>query len=84
MTAGYHLDIVQARPPRESRDRALTARAIADLGLSTLVVTEADILREPRFTNAVEVWRYVAFSAPVCTENLIRVDDVMESPRLEE
>jgi hypothetical protein len=30
------------------------------------------------------IWRGTGTLIPVCTENLIRVDDVMESPKLAE
>jgi hypothetical protein len=36
------------------------------------------------FDESVESRWQVAFGTGVCTENLIRVDDVMESPKLAE
>jgi hypothetical protein len=35
-------------------------------------------------TEGGDIWFALDESRPVCTENLIRVDDVMESPKLAE
>ena len=54
----FHLDLVEARRPCSSTDRGLIERAISELGLLPLTVTETDIGREPRATNAKIVWRH--------------------------
>ncbi|WP_249793972.1 plasmid partitioning protein RepB C-terminal domain-containing protein [Bradyrhizobium cenepequi] len=62
-------------PQTPKRLKGMTAEAICPQGTRTLMLAGSDIfdpgLVRPR-------------SPPVCTENLIRVDDVLESPKLAE
>jgi hypothetical protein len=54
----YHLDIVSARPLRSNEDDRLANQALCDLGLMSIEVTAADIIKEPRFSSARAVWTY--------------------------
>jgi hypothetical protein len=54
----YHLDISPARPLRSIEDDRLANQAICNLGLISLEVTAADIMKEPRFSSARAVWTY--------------------------
>jgi hypothetical protein len=61
----FHLDIPSARVVRTASECALADAAIANLGLRPLVLTDADILREPRFANSRAVWEYVRYAIPI-------------------
>lgn len=54
----FVLDIVEARLLRDIDAEGLIQIALRDLGLMPLIITRADIQREPRFTNAKLVWTY--------------------------
>jgi hypothetical protein len=56
---GRHLlDIVPARTLRDVEDEGLALIALNDLALPTIVLTAADIQREPVFSNSRIVWSY--------------------------
>lgn len=61
----YYLDIGPARPPRSLGQAALVSQVIAELGLHTLVITQDEILKEPRFANARLVWTYAGRPVPI-------------------
>jgi hypothetical protein len=52
------LDIVPARTLRSIVDDHLVRQALCDLGLMSIEVTAADIMKEPRFSSARAVWTY--------------------------
>lgn len=54
----YVLDVLEARPLRDIDAEGLAQIALRDLGLTPLTLSQADIRREPRFTNAKLVWSY--------------------------
>jgi hypothetical protein len=54
----YLLDIVTDRPLRELTGDNLTRIGLQQLGLRSIVLTAADIQREPRFANARLVWSH--------------------------
>jgi hypothetical protein len=54
----FYLDVVPVRPLRDVEDEGLALIALAELGLKPLVLTAADIKREPRFANSNLVWNY--------------------------
>lgn len=56
--ARYYLDIVEARQRHSIAQRLMVAQALLDQGLRPLVLTEADVMREPRCTNARTVFEY--------------------------
>jgi hypothetical protein len=45
---------------------------------------DTDIVRNLLVEATRETWIIISRPRPVCTENLVRVDDVMESPKLAE
>jgi hypothetical protein len=53
----FHLDIVAARPLRTIEDEGLFLIALEQLGLSSLVLSSAEIMRQPRFSSSRAVWR---------------------------
>jgi hypothetical protein len=56
---GRHLlDIVAARTLRDVEDEGLALIALSELALPTIVLTAADIRREPVFSNSRIVWSY--------------------------
>lgn len=56
---GRHLlDVVPARTLRDVEDEGLALIALGELALPTVVLTAADIQREPRFSNCRMVWTY--------------------------
>jgi hypothetical protein len=61
----FVLDVVPARRVRDLEDEGLALIAIADLGMTTLVVTADDIRREPRYANACLVWSYNGVFVPI-------------------
>ena len=54
----FVLDVVPARPVRDVEIEGLVLIALAELDLTPLVLTAADIEREPRFANSRLVWSY--------------------------
>lgn len=54
----FVLDVVPARPIREVEREDLALIALAELGLTPITLTTADIRREPRFANSNLVWNY--------------------------
>ncbi len=54
----YLLDVVPARPLRDIEEEGLVLIAVAHLGLTPLVLTAAEIRREPRFANCNLTWAY--------------------------
>jgi hypothetical protein len=54
----FTLDVVAGRQARQAERKGPSSIALADLGLSPIVLTAADIKREPRFSNARLVWSY--------------------------
>jgi hypothetical protein len=54
----FHLDIVPARTLRSIVDDHLARQALSELGLVSIEVTAADIMKEPRFSSARAVWTY--------------------------
>ena len=54
----YLLDVVPARPLRDIEREGLVLIALDDLALPSIVLTAADIQREPRFANSRLVWSY--------------------------
>ena len=54
----YVLDIVEIRPLRDIDAEGLAQIALRDLGLTPLTISQADIKREPRFTNSKLVWNH--------------------------
>jgi hypothetical protein len=54
----FVLDIVPARPVRDREHGSFVLAALAELGLTPLTLTEADIEREPRLSNSRLVWSY--------------------------
>jgi hypothetical protein len=54
----FHLDIVPARPLRSIVEDHLARQAFSELGLESIEVTAADIMKEPRFSSARAVWTY--------------------------
>ncbi|UPJ53408.1 hypothetical protein IVB30_20085 [Bradyrhizobium sp. 200] len=61
----YYLDLVPARRPCAASERARVKAALTGLGLRPLVLTETDILREPRFANSRIVWEYARVRVPI-------------------
>lgn len=53
----FHLDIVAARPLRTIEDEGLFLIALEQIGLSSLVVSSAEIMQQPRFSSSRAVWR---------------------------
>ncbi|MET4479148.1 hypothetical protein [Bradyrhizobium sp. F1.13.3] len=53
----FHLDIVAARPLRTIEDEGLFLIALEQLGLSSLVLSSAQIMQQPRFSSSRAVWR---------------------------
>jgi hypothetical protein len=54
----YLLDVVPARPLRDVEHDGLALIALEELGLPSIVLTTADIQREPRFANSRLAWSY--------------------------
>jgi hypothetical protein len=54
----YLLDVVPARPLRDVEHDGLALIALEELGLPSIVLTAADIQREPRFANSRLAWSY--------------------------
>jgi hypothetical protein len=54
----YLLDVVPARPLRDIEREGLVLIALDELALPSIVLTAADIEREPRFANSRLVWSY--------------------------
>src|ERR1700684_2602339 len=54
----YLLDVVPARPLRDVEYDGLALIALEELGLPSIVLTAADIQREPRFANARLAWSH--------------------------
>jgi hypothetical protein len=54
----FYLDVVDARPVDKFEVKSLALIALDQLSLSPLVLTAADIKREPLFANATTVWAY--------------------------
>ena len=54
----YVLDIVEIRPLRDIDTEGLAQIALRDLGLTPLTISRAEILREPRYSNAKLVWNH--------------------------
>jgi hypothetical protein len=54
----YLLDIVPARTLRDFEDEGLALIALGELALPTIVLTAADIQREPLSSNCRVVWSY--------------------------
>lgn len=52
----FYLDIAAARPLFGLEEKDMFDAALARLGLMPIVLTSADILREPGFSNARQVW----------------------------
>jgi hypothetical protein len=56
---GRHLlDIVPSRTLRDVEDQGLVLIALSEMALPTIVLTAADIRREPVFSNSRIVWSY--------------------------
>ncbi len=54
----FYLDVVPARPVRDVEIEGMALIALAELDLTPLTLTAADIKREPRFANSRLVWSY--------------------------
>ncbi|ABE37262.1 hypothetical protein RPD_0022 [Rhodopseudomonas palustris BisB5] len=54
----FYLDIVPGRPLRDAEAEGLMLSALDELRLAPLTITEEDIRRQPRYTNARTVWHY--------------------------
>jgi hypothetical protein len=54
----YLLDVVPARPLRDVEHDGLALIALEELGLPSIVLTTADIQREPRLANSRLAWSY--------------------------
>ncbi|MGA2999557.1 hypothetical protein [Bradyrhizobium sp.] len=54
----YLLDVVPARPLRDVEYDGLALIALEELGLPSIVLTAADIQKEPRFANSRLAWSY--------------------------
>jgi hypothetical protein len=54
----FYLDVVDARPVGKFEVKSLALIALDQLSLSPLILTAADIKREPLFANATTVWAY--------------------------
>jgi hypothetical protein len=54
----FVLDVVPARLVRDVEHEGLALIALAELGLTPITLTAADIQREPRFANSRLVWTY--------------------------
>jgi hypothetical protein len=54
----YLLDVVPARPLRDVEHDGLALIALEELGLPSIVLTTAEIQREPRFANARLAWSH--------------------------
>jgi hypothetical protein len=61
----HFLDLVDARPILTPRLRGLRSTVVRERELRSLVVTATDILREPRFGNVRDVWRYADRTVPI-------------------
>jgi hypothetical protein len=61
----FYLDIAPGRPLRGLEEQDMVDAALARLGLMAVVLTAADILREPGFSNAREVWASGQRAVPV-------------------
>jgi hypothetical protein len=54
----FVLDVVPARRVRDVEHEGLALIVLAELGLTPITLTAADIKREPRFANSRLVWSY--------------------------
>jgi hypothetical protein len=54
----FYLDVVPARPVRDVEIEGMALIALAELDLTPITLTAADIRREPRFANSRLVWSY--------------------------
>jgi hypothetical protein len=71
----FVLDVVEARPVRDVEHEGLALIALADLGLTPITLSAADIRREPRFANSRLVWSYRL--APVGISTRLRVLQIL-------
>lgn len=82
----FYLDVVPARVVRDIEIEGMALIALADLGLKPLVLTAADIKREPRFANSRLVWTYrlhpVGISMRMRVLQALSDDGPMALPRL--
>jgi len=61
----YHLDVIEARPRRSIARHIIVADALSELGLLRWSMSEAEILSEPRWSNARTVWAHADHPVPV-------------------
>lgn len=61
----YHLDVIEARPRRSIARHIIVADALSELGLLPWSMSEAEILSEPRWSNARTVWAHADHPVPV-------------------
>jgi hypothetical protein len=54
----FALDVVEARPLRDIDNEGLVLLALQALGIGLFTTTAAEVLAEPRFSNARLVWSY--------------------------
>jgi hypothetical protein len=82
----FWLDIIEARPARDSEDAPLASAALAALGLTPLTLAAVDIRRQPRLANAGLVWSHrlapVGFSMRMAVLQILSDDGPMPLSRL--
>jgi len=61
------LDVIEARPRRSIARHLLVADALLEIGLLPWTMSEAEILGEPRWSNARTVWAYAGHAVPIGT-----------------
>lgn len=61
----YHLDVIEARPRRSIARHIIVADALLEQGLLPWTMSEAEILSEPRWSNARTVWAHAGHLVPV-------------------
>jgi hypothetical protein len=59
------LDIVPERPFRTPEEQRSAEMALAELGVTPMVLTAEDIIRQPRYGNAQQVWAHRKTPVPV-------------------
>jgi hypothetical protein len=63
----YYLDVIEARPRRSIAQHIILADALVELGLLPWTMSAAEILSEPRWSNARAVWAHAGHAVPVGT-----------------
>ncbi|WP_208867071.1 hypothetical protein [Bradyrhizobium sp. AS23.2] len=61
----FLLDIVPTRRVRTSEELRSAEMALAELGLTPMVLTAEDIMRQPRYGNTQMVWAHRKIPVPV-------------------